>query len=41
MGISWDVYLALFGFLLGAGAIGMGWGQLRLGLKEMIDSAGA
>lgn len=41
MGISWLVYLELFGFLLGAGAVGMGWGQLRLALKEMIDSTGA
>ncbi len=41
MGISFEVYLVLFGFLVGAGATGMGFGQLRLGLKEMLDAAGA
>jgi hypothetical protein len=41
MSIQWADYLVYFGLFIGAGGIGVAYGQFRLGIKEMFDSVGA
>lgn len=40
MSISWDDYVYLMGLFLGAGGIGIAYGQWRLAIREMFDAAG-
>lgn len=41
MSISWADYVVILGLFLGAGGFGLAYGQWRLAIKEMFDSAGA
>lgn len=40
MSISWADYIVIMGLFLGAGGFGIAYGQWRLAIKEMFDSAG-
>ena len=41
MAISWADYLIIMSLFLGAGGLGIAWGQWRLAIKEFMQSAGA
>lgn len=39
--MSWTDYVLIMGVFIGAGGMGMAYGQFRLGIKETIDATGA
>lgn len=41
MTFTWVNYAEFLGLFIGAGGVGLAWGQFRLGIKETIDATGA
>jgi len=41
MSIPWLDYVQIMGLFLGAGGIGVAFGQWRLSIREMFDAAGS